>query len=466
MNTINLNNINDILNNPEKFNINTQLTQDEKDYLIKFFYNNNVILLDIQKIVDEILSDNKIDYHDIPNIILLLTKMSMNYFKINTSLNIFKFIKFITEVIIFLYVKPSSVDQIITINKLIDVSINILKINPHILTGKYNNFLTKINSMINSCCKRNTNKSLDKLVQNELSIKDELLNKDKDQEKEPVKDETIYKDQNKEPLKDEIIDKDQKKEPLKDEIIDKDQEKKEPLKDEIIDKDQNKEPLKDTIIYKDQDKELLKDEIIDKDQKKEPIKDVIIYKDQEKEPVKDEIIDKDQKKEPIKDAIIYKDQEKESVKDKIIYKNQDKELIKDESIDESIKNYLSNKSLDKSSDTSFDKLSDTFNDSSKELNKESLNKLSYEILDESINKASVNHVVNTSPNLISKNILNNFEDQYKISIKLSIDNNNLIDFKIKHIQSTNELVLESDNMNISIQSYNESNININIIDCD
>ena len=134
-----------IINNPINDNITSILNPSEKNYLVKLFNKDNSILLQLENLLSEILSDNKIDYHDIPNIILFITKLYTNSFCIyNNKIDPFNIIQFITEAIIFSYMPTINAEEIFIINKTIYVSLQLLKIQP--IAFKCNcNFL---------CCKR------------------------------------------------------------------------------------------------------------------------------------------------------------------------------------------------------------------------------------------------------------------------------------------------------------------------
>ena len=106
----------------------------KKEYLLKLFDKHDSILIELTNLSNNILSDNKIDYHDIPNIILYISKLYINYFYINKNIDNYNIIKFLAEVIIFTYTKDISIEEIILINKLIDLSIELLKTSPNKFT--------------------------------------------------------------------------------------------------------------------------------------------------------------------------------------------------------------------------------------------------------------------------------------------------------------------------------------------
>ena len=124
-------NIINIINDPNNTKITSVLSQYEKEYLLKLFDKHDSILIELTNLSNNILSDNKIDYHDIPNIILYISKLYINYFYINKNIDNYNIIKFLAEVIIFTYIKDISIEEIILINKLIDISIELLKTSPN-----------------------------------------------------------------------------------------------------------------------------------------------------------------------------------------------------------------------------------------------------------------------------------------------------------------------------------------------
>jgi hypothetical protein len=135
------NNIEKIINslNDPTDNITTTLNQYEKEYLMKMFTKNDSLIVDLHHIINEILEDNKVDFHDIPNIILFTTKIYSTYFSgHNYKLDPVNIIKFIAEAIIFSYIKSLTINDIVIINKLIDISLELLKVDPKIFNLKYN----------------------------------------------------------------------------------------------------------------------------------------------------------------------------------------------------------------------------------------------------------------------------------------------------------------------------------------
>ena len=137
--TSNLNMI-DIINEPND-NINTKLDINEKEHLVKLFSEDKTTILELRNLIDDILQDNKINFHDIPNIILFITKLCTNYFSIyKYNVDATNIIKFITEAIIHTHIKSLTNDDLVIINNVIDISLELLKMN---LTNFKCNFLCK-----------------------------------------------------------------------------------------------------------------------------------------------------------------------------------------------------------------------------------------------------------------------------------------------------------------------------------
>ena len=138
-------NIKNYINNNQ--NIMTKLNINEREYLIKSF-NNSAMINEIKNVLDDILKDGKIDYHDIPNIVLLITKIFSNYLIYNRNLNILNIIKFTIECIVFSHMSSLSDNDIIIYDNIISISIQLLATSPNILN-------TKCNCLSFLCKKRN-----------------------------------------------------------------------------------------------------------------------------------------------------------------------------------------------------------------------------------------------------------------------------------------------------------------------
>jgi hypothetical protein len=138
-----INNLNikeNIINNISNNNNITKLNFYEKEYIIKAFDSNSPMVNEIQSLIKDVYNDNVLDYHDIPHIILSITKISSNYFVYNNNIDPYNILKFITECIIFSYLTSVSESEIIIIDKVITISIDLIKVSPNIFKSKYNCF--------------------------------------------------------------------------------------------------------------------------------------------------------------------------------------------------------------------------------------------------------------------------------------------------------------------------------------
>ena len=111
--------------------------------------NNTNIVNELEILMSEIFEDGKVDYHDVPNIILFISKILINYkISYNNFNNIYNIIKFITEVIMFTYMhKELSEEEYNIINKIIKYSLELLQFNSKL-------FDINCNCLNFSCLKR------------------------------------------------------------------------------------------------------------------------------------------------------------------------------------------------------------------------------------------------------------------------------------------------------------------------
>jgi hypothetical protein len=121
----------------ELYNFITYLNIYDKQYLL-YLYNNKQIMNKLDIFLDNILINDKMDFHDIPKIVLFVSKLCIEN-KNNNNINIINIIKIILEIIIFVTFEKKD-DDIIILHDIINTSIDLLKINPY----KYN-FLKIIN---------------------------------------------------------------------------------------------------------------------------------------------------------------------------------------------------------------------------------------------------------------------------------------------------------------------------------
>ena len=143
MENLTIKNIINILNNSNNYNLSISLNNDEKDYILKLF-NNYSIIFELETFLKDLLLNNTIDYHDIPNIIYNLSNIYINYNN-NNKIDGLNIIRFITECIILTHMTSLSNEDIIIIDKIINSSLNLLQFNH---TKFYNNNIFSV------CCKR------------------------------------------------------------------------------------------------------------------------------------------------------------------------------------------------------------------------------------------------------------------------------------------------------------------------
>ena len=129
--------INNISNNN---NCITKLNFYEKEYIIKAFDTHSSIITEIQDLIKDIHKNNTFDYHDIPHIILTITTIFSNYLLYNNNIDPYNIIKFITECIIFSYFTSVTEAEIVIIDKVMTISIDLIKVSPNIFKSKCNCF--------------------------------------------------------------------------------------------------------------------------------------------------------------------------------------------------------------------------------------------------------------------------------------------------------------------------------------
>jgi hypothetical protein len=129
--------INNISNNK---NCITKLNFYEKEYIIKAFDTHSPMITEIQNLIKDIHKNNTFDYHDIPHIILTITTIFSNYLVYNNNVDPYNILKFITECIIFSYFTSITESEIVIIDKVITISIDLIKVSPNIFKSKCNCF--------------------------------------------------------------------------------------------------------------------------------------------------------------------------------------------------------------------------------------------------------------------------------------------------------------------------------------
>lgn len=100
--------------------------------------NDSNFINEIDQLLKDILEDNKINLHDIPKIVLLLSKIVIKYVNIYNNINIFNIIQFIIESILYLYNKVLSPEDKQLFNDIMLHSIELLKMEVNLLKKKCN----------------------------------------------------------------------------------------------------------------------------------------------------------------------------------------------------------------------------------------------------------------------------------------------------------------------------------------
>lgn len=114
----------------------TNINKDEESYLINLFSTNNKLIQELDDLIDDIMNDGKIDYHDIPSIFLFVTKILKEYISHHKNIDVYNIIKFIVEIIIFKYDNISTVD-IIIVDRMLNTSIDLLKESPTLIMSSW-----------------------------------------------------------------------------------------------------------------------------------------------------------------------------------------------------------------------------------------------------------------------------------------------------------------------------------------
>ena len=128
---INMNNtIRDILCNNLLYNT-VQLTNEEIIFIKDILLNNPQILYKINTEINTIISDGKIDLHDLPQIILLISDIYTSHIIDNyiENISLVNIIKFTIDSIVYSNILPLPNIDIFIIKKIIDSSISLLQFN-------------------------------------------------------------------------------------------------------------------------------------------------------------------------------------------------------------------------------------------------------------------------------------------------------------------------------------------------
>lgn len=122
-------------------NSNVTLNESEKRFIQKLMTDSPQFFTDIDIVISEIIQDGKINIHDIPNIILLISKILKSYCLKVKNMNIKPVVSFLVNTIIDLL--PISEDEEKTAKYITNVSISLLETN-----------LNSIEDNVSSCCRK------------------------------------------------------------------------------------------------------------------------------------------------------------------------------------------------------------------------------------------------------------------------------------------------------------------------
>ena len=120
--------IKNILNDRyEVYDFRTKINMFDKEYLL-YLFNNKQFINNIDVFLENIFKNDKIEFHDIPDVVLFICKLCIEN-KNNYNINIINITKIIMEIIIYITIDKDNEDKEIIYN-IIDTSINLLNINP------------------------------------------------------------------------------------------------------------------------------------------------------------------------------------------------------------------------------------------------------------------------------------------------------------------------------------------------
>ena len=111
------------------------LNQSEIDFLNNLINHSPEILDNITVEIHNIVEDGKIDYHDIPQIILLLSNMYKNHIfgKVVEDVGVSNIVKFTIDTFLQSGILPLPNLELQIIQKLVDSSIDLLKMNTEVI---------------------------------------------------------------------------------------------------------------------------------------------------------------------------------------------------------------------------------------------------------------------------------------------------------------------------------------------
>lgn len=132
--------------NIEKYSIN--LNEHEINYIKNLTKNNPEIFTDVQKTIDDIMSDGKIDLHDLPKIILLISQIVKSHVIENAvkNIDIISVIRFVMDSLLDSGLLPLPNIELQLIKKIVDSSLDLLKMDTNI------NINIKSNCLKLFCC--------------------------------------------------------------------------------------------------------------------------------------------------------------------------------------------------------------------------------------------------------------------------------------------------------------------------
>jgi len=124
----------------------TDLSHNEIEY-IKYLVNDTAAFTNIENAIKEIMRDGKVDFHDIPQIIVAISNIvSLNYIDIYKKIDKIAVIKYIINQIIDSGLLPLPAIELPIIKRIIDSSIDLLEMNLN------SNWWSKCFSLFSCCC--------------------------------------------------------------------------------------------------------------------------------------------------------------------------------------------------------------------------------------------------------------------------------------------------------------------------
>lgn len=127
------------------------LNSDEKQYFVHMCNNYTYIFNELESMIVEILKDGMIDYHDIPILVIYLSKAYAHIHVPNNNVKIFKLFKFTLEICILknIGIDVITSNQIHMVNTVIDRCTELIELNPYSIKSNVYKILSC------KCLKRN-----------------------------------------------------------------------------------------------------------------------------------------------------------------------------------------------------------------------------------------------------------------------------------------------------------------------